>query len=72
MQFSGEMEKINVSNFHGPRPFCPCCGGGDYRPGYTCTKYASLKQNRKAKRGDKKVDRKARAFNRKMKTVVEY
>lgn len=39
---------VNPKVHLGMRPFCPCCGGGEYRKGYSYTKAKSRKLNRRA------------------------
>lgn len=46
MQYSGEIENVNPANHLGVRPYCNCCGGGEYRKGYTHTKAKSHDDNR--------------------------
>lgn len=43
-------ESINPEQHHDCRPFCPCCGGGDWRKGYTLTKSKSRRKSKKAKK----------------------
>ncbi len=38
-------QSVNACWINGPRPMCPCCGGGEYRPGYTMTKAGSHDTN---------------------------
>lgn len=47
-------QKVNVVNHHPIRPLCPCCGGGEPRPGYTMSKAASRHKSSKARRGKAK------------------
>lgn len=47
-------ESINKEKYLGHRPLCPCCGGGNVRPRYSCSKYSSRKQSNKARRSKPK------------------
>jgi hypothetical protein len=49
-----EKQSINAEHHHACRPLCSCCGGGDYRKGYTKTKAASHSDNAKSRRSKPK------------------
>lgn len=41
---------INAEHHHAVRPRCACCGGGDWRKGYTLTKAASAAKSAKGRK----------------------
>lgn len=48
--FSGERESVNAEHHHACRPLCHCCGGGDWRKGYTRRKFWSRLKSVKARK----------------------